>query len=54
LTAVKKEEIRGDISSLILFIEKYIKAQHHPPTPSSSEEGEKLKTAGGSPATTEL
>jgi len=34
-----------NISSLILSIGKYIKAQHHPQAPSSSEEGENLKNS---------
>jgi len=38
--------MREGISSLILSIGKHIKAQHHPPTPSSSEDGEKQKLQG--------
>jgi len=34
------------IFSLILSMGKFIRAQHHPPTPSSSEAGEKPELQG--------
>jgi len=43
--SVKKEGERGAFQ-FYLSIGKCIKAQHHPPAPSSSEDGEKQKLQG--------